>query len=122
MEHITPTPATTTPAPVYLEKYSTESALALCDVIVSVLNATLTGDDTAFMGKKPPSKIDWTAVCNAIKETTQLRTPLECQRLWKYIAYGIDVGELGVLAPDSDTEDVEKPNPTTTKPISDATK
>ena len=90
-----------------LEKYSSSSAIALCDVIVSVLNQNLRGDDVPFVnGAKPPLRIDWATVAAAMRATTALQTPLECQRLWKYIAYGVDIGELAVLAPDSDDEDV----------------
>lgn len=93
--------------PAFLDKYSVESAVALCDVIVAILNGTArSADDAPFLGKKPHLSINWHKVCDMIKATTGLRTPLECQRLWKYIAYGKDVGELAVLAPDSDDEDV----------------
>jgi hypothetical protein len=97
---------TAEPKPVFFEKYSVNTALKLCDVIVAILNGMFRNDDSAFLDKKPPYKIDWLRVCDAVKESTGLRTPLECQRLWKYIAYGRDVGELAVLAPDSDDEDI----------------
>lgn len=92
--------------PGFLEKFSSSTAIALCDVIVSVLNVGLRGDDVPFLNSnKPPLRIDWAVVADAMRGTTGLQTPLECQRLWKYIAYGIDIGELAVLAPDSDDED-----------------
>ena len=87
-----------------LGKYTTESALALCDVIVSLLNNTLRSDDGVFLGRRPPVGIDWMKVYLAVKDRAALQSPLECQRLWKYVAYGIDVGELACLADDSDDE------------------
>lgn len=90
----------------FLGQYTEEVAVALCDVIVSALHLTLTGDDTAYMHPQAPTRIDWEKVADAVKGCTPLQSALECQRLWKYIAYGEDTGGKGPnLAPDTDSDD-----------------
>ena len=46
-------------------------------------------------------------------------TPPQCQRVWRFCAYGIDIGALGEVLPDSDGEDAPVACPAQLRPVSD---
>ena len=52
------------------------------------------------------SRIYWTDVATRMTQSTGRRwQETECQRLWRYCAYGEDIGQRQSLLPDSDGED-----------------
>jgi hypothetical protein len=114
-----------------LSKHTAATCIALCTAISAQLNEARLSDST-----RAAAKIDWLSVSARVRNpSSTLHTPLECQRLWKYIgalssmcllvirlcvhgrkgwhmcrrcaypAYQVDVGELAVLAPDTDDDE-----------------
>jgi hypothetical protein len=52
------------------------------------------------------SRIYWEEVCKRMSQVTGRKwQDTECQRLWRYCAYGEDIGIHSELLPDSDGED-----------------
>lgn len=67
--------------------------------------------DTRFvtLDLRKGSRIDWRPISLEMTEITkQAWTPMECQRLWRFVAYQEDIGQLDQLLSDSDGEEEEE--------------
>lgn len=84
-----------------LGAYAPADAAALAAIIASQMDARFLAIDTSLGGK-----VLWTDVARQMSAKSGQRwTEQQCQRLWRYIAYGDDIGARAELLPDSDGED-----------------
>jgi hypothetical protein len=60
------------------------AAVALCNAVTAFFAKICRSGDEAFLSPRPPSRVDWARVCEMVTEPS-LSTPLECQRLWKFL-------------------------------------
>ena len=85
----------------FLPPYTEMDAVLLSTVIAAQVDARFLALDLAH-----GSRIYWADVAARMAQATGRRwQEPECQRLWRFCAYGEDIGQRMHLLPDSDGED-----------------
>lgn len=79
-------------------EFSFSQASKLCDCVESHLKDVENSGASDNMGL---SKINWTTISEKMRELNESLTPIDCHRLWKYVAYGVHLTEIV----ESDEED-----------------
>lgn len=92
-------------AEIVLPPHTKHTAAVLCHAIRMELQK---GDVPTAMTPSGKRSVPWDRVARnpMLLNTTVYGVPTKCQRLWKFIAYGFDIGDSTCLAPDSDDEDL----------------
>jgi hypothetical protein len=86
---------------IYLAPFTEIDAILLTTVIAAHVDARFLKLDLA-----QGSRIYWPEISGKMMQATGRRwLETECQRLWRYCAYGEDIGQQQGLLPDSDGED-----------------
>ena len=90
-----------------LGAFTENDALALSSSVAAQVDARFLTLDLS-----QSSRISWPQVASHLAATTGRRwAETDCQRLWRFVAYGEDIGQRSELLPDSDGEDevLQKP-------------
>jgi hypothetical protein len=84
-----------------LGNFSELDALSLSAAVAAQVDARFLTLDLS-----QSSRISWSQVAQQLATTTGRRwAETDCQRLWRFVAYGEDIGQRSELLPDSDGED-----------------
>ena len=103
------------PPPPLPDGFTPHDAAQLCAIMSCQLDLRVVSLDTSL-----GSRVDWAGVAAGLSaQQHRAWTPAACQRLWRWCAYGEDVGPITALLPDSDGED-DLPVAAPTGPRSDA--
>jgi hypothetical protein len=84
-----------------LASFTESDALSLSAAVAAQVDARFLQLDLS-----QSSRITWSGVAQHLAGTTGRRwVETDCQRLWRFVAYGEDIGQRSELLPDSDGED-----------------